>query len=219
MRKGTKMAMRPFSFSACRFLSGLAALVLFTAVLFSLTACDSEFKIESLPKVDSKSTTDTAAQADTQAAPAPVEKDYVYTSIGKRDPFRSVFDDAGGADVVTQTDTILGPLQSYDVNSFKVMGIVWGISSPSAMVQDPTGKTHVVKTGTLIGRNWGRVIKIKRDSIVILEQSPLPNGTKVSNIVEIKLPSKTIKPMENEIDLDKVTGEENPEDTQGIDGL
>jgi len=28
---------------------------------------------------------------------APVlEKDYVYTSIGKRDPFRSIFDDVGG---------------------------------------------------------------------------------------------------------------------------
>jgi len=53
-----------------------------------------------------------------------------------------------------------------------------------------------------MGRNWGRVVKIKRDAIVVLEQSPLPNGRKVSSLIELKLPIKTIKPTENEVDLD-----------------
>ena len=144
-----------------------------------------------------------------------IGKDYVYTSIGKRDPFRSPFDDMDEFNPLKpENQSILSPLQNYEVNSFSVKGIVWGISSPTAMVQAPDGNSYIVKTGTLIGRNWGKVVKIKRDSIVILEQSPLPGGGKVSNMIELKLPVRTIKPRDMEFDRGELLGEGTEEVTE-----
>lgn len=191
-------------------------------LLMLLTACGSEFVVEPLPASQTPAAPAAPAPAPEEAAAPAAEqptRDYVYTSIGKRDPFRSVFDDVGGEEAIRQAETILGPLQAFDVNSFTVSAVVWGISSPTAMVQAPDGKTHIVKVGTLMGRNWGRVIKILRDGIVILEQSPLPDGTKVSNLVDLKLPVKTIKGMEDEVDLDVLDRAEQQPDLSGIDGL
>lgn len=136
-----------------------------------------------------------------------IEKDYVYTSIGKRDPFKSIFDDAafenGGN---AGQETIISPLQNYDVNSFVVTAIVWGVSSPTAMVAAPDGQTYVVKTGTLIGRNWGRVIKIKHDRIVVLETKTLPSGGgKVSHMIELQLPVNKIQSQESQLDISDST--------------
>ncbi len=168
----------------------LAAVVLI--VLAMLAACGSDITVSKSTK---KKAPEARSAQETVAAVAPaakVEKDYVYTSIGKRDPFRSIFDETGGEATMDAVETILSPLQNYDITSFTVTAILWGIPSPSAMVVAPDSKTYTVKQGTLIGRNWGRVVKIKRDGIVVLEQTRMPNGQKITNTITLKLPVKTI---------------------------
>ncbi|RJO63405.1 MAG: hypothetical protein C4523_20470 [Myxococcales bacterium] len=189
-------------------LPGFVAICAVAAFAIALAACGSEISV-------GKATKKKAAEEQTQAQPpapaapvAEVEKDYVYTSIGKRDPFRSIFDEAGVEATVNPEEAVLSPLQNYDVNSFRVSAIVWGVPSPTAVVAAPDNNTYLVKTGTLIGRNWGKVVKIKRDAVVVLEQSSLDKDMKVSNLIELKLPAKTIQPMESQteipgIDLEK----------------
>lgn len=177
--------------SACRLVAGVICLGAFGLML---TACGAQIEMKSAasnaPKADEKPKVEAAKEA----PKAEAEKDYVYTSIGKRDPFYTPFDDLNAeAQANKEENVTLSPLQNYDVGTFSVSGIIWGISSPTAMVIAPDGQTYIIKTGSLIGRNWGKVVKIKRDAVVILEQSPLPDGTKVSNMVEIKLPMNNLR--------------------------
>ncbi len=109
-----------------------------------------------------------AAPSPVAATAPPVDPDYSYNSIGKRDPFRSFIN----RDVVAPVGAgeQLTPLQMFDLEQFKLVAIVWGQQQPIAMVQDPEGTGHVIDVGTLIGKRWGKVTQIKSDEIVITEQ-------------------------------------------------
>jgi len=99
---------------------------------------------------------------------------YSYSSIGKRDPFRSFIQKEV---VVNHDGGALGPLQLHEIDSYKLTGIVSNPSAPHALVRDPDGTGHVVELGTLVGRNWGKVTEIKSSEIVITEEyrDPIEN--------------------------------------------
>lgn len=99
---------------------------------------------------------------------------YSYSSIGKRDPFRSFIQKEV---VVSHDGGVLGPLQIHEVDSYTLTGIIANPSAPYALVKDPDGIGHVVELGTLVGRNWGKVTEIKPEEIVITEEyrDPIEN--------------------------------------------
>jgi len=88
-----------------------------------------------------------------------------YNPIGKRDPFRSFV--GGPVDNSIRSPT---PLQRFDIDQLSLVGIVWGVDDPQALVSDPDKKNHVVEMGTYIGKNWGKVTEITSRSIVITEE-------------------------------------------------
>ncbi len=148
--------------------------------------------------VAKKAEADDAEKATDEAKPEDVAKsaDYVYTSVGKRDPFRSPFEDLEADEIVgSEDDRVIGPLQTYDLSSFTVSGIIWGTTSPTAMVVAPDNSSYIVKVGTLIGKNWGKVTKIKQDRIVVQEVIRKGSGQKITQTTELKLPLKRITPM------------------------
>jgi type IV pilus assembly protein PilP len=65
----------------------------------------------------------------------------------------------------------LSPLEQKDLSQLKVVGIVWDIREPRAMVEDNTGLGYVVKVGTPIGTQDGTVKAIHRNQIVVEEWS------------------------------------------------
>jgi len=87
-----------------------------------------------------------------------------------RDPFRSYFTEVLIAGGDTGPITEVPPLQQYEVDQFTVLGIIFGVATPTALVADPMNQTHTVKIGTIIGRNWGKVIKIRKDAVVVNEE-------------------------------------------------
>jgi type IV pilus assembly protein PilP len=111
-----------------------------------------------------------AEAAATEATPEPTPEEepvveYNYDPIGKRDPFRSL--------VVAELQpsaTPLTELQRYDLDQLKVVGIIYGIASPRAMIQTPDGKGHVAKKGTPIGKGRGRVTRITQREVVVAEE-------------------------------------------------
>lgn len=123
------------------------------------------------------------AEAGAEDPLADMAPSYTYNPIGKRDPFRSFFKGQDDGTIVNPT-----PLQRFEVDQYLLVGVVWGVSSPKAMVQDPEGTGHVVQAGTYIGKNWGKVSAITSTSVVITEEFTNIDGELVTNQLTLDLP-------------------------------
>jgi type IV pilus assembly protein PilP len=115
-----------------------------------------------------------AAPAVANAAPAEsnleggfgsVAENYVYETTGKRDPFRSF--KFGGEDMIA---TGFGPLGDYELGQLSVVAVVWDTGKPRALVADPGGRSFVIREGSQIGKNNGRVIHIG-DNLVLVKET------------------------------------------------
>ena len=85
---------------------------------------------------------------------------YVYRSIGRRDPFRSLVTKKGEGSGQTDVGTL-------DASNVTLTGIIWGASGKLALVHDTQGVGYVLKSGDkIIG---GSVYAIT-DSSVVFEQ-------------------------------------------------
>ena len=80
------------------------------------------------------------------------------------------------------------PLQRFDIDQYKLVGIVWGISDPRAMVQDPENTGHVIEIGTYIGKNWGKITQITSNAVVVTEEYQTIDGELVTNQITMALP-------------------------------
>jgi type IV pilus assembly protein PilP len=148
-------------------------------------ACDSKAPPPPpTPTVKKKKDDDKKAQ---DAAKPAAPEDYAYSPVGKRDPFRPFFVDQDDADA-EKAKRELTELQHFETDQLRLVAIIGSTSQPLAMFEDPTGKGHIVTTGTPIGRNGGRVNKIKKDEVVILEELPDALGKKKTSPMTIKLP-------------------------------
>lgn len=87
---------------------------------------------------------------------------------GGRDPFRPM---TLRAKVNTRSRENLSPLERLDLSQLKVVGIIWDIKEPRAMVEDTAGLGYVVKVGTPIGSNDGTVKAIHRNQVVVEEST------------------------------------------------
>ena len=113
---------------------------------------------------------------------------YTYNPIGKRDPFRSFISGPREDDIRSPT-----PLQRWDIDQFLLVGIVWGVEQPKAMVEDPENQSHVLEIGTYIGRNWGKVTQVTADSVIITEEYQTIEGELVTEQVTLALPVEELQ--------------------------
>lgn len=97
--------------------------------------------------------------------------EYTYNPFGKRDPFESFINTAKEERVISDN-----PLLNWDLNKFDLVGIVWGMANPRAIVRDGDGKGHIIRNGTRIGRNRGKVMRILKDRVVVAEEYRDPLG-------------------------------------------
>jgi type IV pilus assembly protein PilP len=121
------------------------------------------------------------------------EEMYVYTPVGKRDPFRPYFLDVKVANKSANTAQIT-ELETFDIEQLRLTSIITGIEQPMAMVEDPTGKGHAIVVGTPIGKNGGRVAKIKRDEVIIEEEYIDSEGKRIVSKVTMRLPVEKVNP-------------------------
>lgn len=89
-----------------------------------------------------------------------------FSSQGKRDPFRPA---TMRARTVARQRENLSPLERFDLGQLKVVGVVWDLKEPRAMIEDSAGLGYIVKLGTPIGANDGTVKAIARNEIVVEE--------------------------------------------------
>lgn len=117
-----------------------------------------------------------------------------YSTAGKRDPFRPLGFGKSVAKIPPQCqEGNLSPLQEVTISQLKLVGIIWNIGEPRAMVEDTAGLGYVIKLGTPIGecQKEGRVKAIRPREVVIEEKDRDPIfGTSKTREVVMKLHSE-----------------------------
>lgn len=83
-----------------------------------------------------------------------------------RDPFRPA---TLRKKMVARPRENLSPLERFELNQLRIVGIVWDMKEPRAMVEDTAGLGYTIKVGAPIGANDGVVKAIHRNEIIIEE--------------------------------------------------
>jgi type IV pilus assembly protein PilP len=104
------------------------------------------------------------------AKPEATADGYIYDPVGRRDPFRPYRDNKVGiGQLGVQRERPLEALENFDVKALEVVAIIWGISRPKALIEDPNKIIHTVVKGMRIGKNDGIVAEIREGEVVIVE--------------------------------------------------
>jgi type IV pilus assembly protein PilP len=92
---------------------------------------------------------------------------FIYDPKGRRDPFGPYIELQ-----LNQDENFAGPLlplQRFDVNELRLIGIMWNVKDPKAMFVDPNSQIHVVGKDYRVGRNNGYIAVIREGEVVIVE--------------------------------------------------
>jgi len=125
-----------------------------------------------------------------EAAPEkPATPEWSYTSVGKRDPFRSFLAESsrGASSLSTRCAT---PLGRYEIEQLKLVAVVTGLEDPVAMVETPGGTGFPVRRGACIGKNGGTVAAIRSGEIVVAEWASRADGTRDRTQTILSLPKR-----------------------------
>ena len=129
-----------------------------------------------------------AAAPAAPAAPAP-EAEVAYSSVGKRDPFKSFLGDlrATTGAVVTRCNT---PLGRFELDQLRLVAVITGLADPLAMVEAPTGVGYAIRKGACIGKNGGVVATIRTGEVVVTEWAMRADGTREKTETALRLPKE-----------------------------
>ncbi len=108
--------------------------------------------------------------APVSAAKDPNAAPFVYSPVGKRDPFRSYLIELERQTALASSGRQKEPTEMFEVDQYHLTAIISGTSQPKAMVEDPTGRGHVVHLGSRLGKNSGRISRITGSELVITEE-------------------------------------------------
>ncbi len=121
----------------------------------------------------------------------PVEP-YAYSAQGFSDPFNvenlkpkrvvSARSD-GGPDTNRRRE----PLENYPLDSLKMVGTLFRADEQRAIIQTPEGAVQTVVAGNYLGQNYGKIISIDENEIVVEEQVLNSAGTWVGRDASIKV--------------------------------
>jgi Tfp pilus assembly protein PilP len=110
---------------------------------------------------------------------------FQYDRIGLRDPFRTFEMEEKGRRALLGADT--GPLEQYDVNQMSLLAVVWNTGAARALIQDPSGKSYIIGSGTRIGKNQGRVTNIDDNLVVVNETYVDFLGQETTKDIEMRI--------------------------------
>ncbi len=134
---------------------------------------------------DAMASTSQSPSAKTSAAEQPY-----YDPKGKIDPFEPLFRDKPTVALVKKKKKRAPrtPLEKIDLSQLKLVGIILASSGNRALVEESNGKGYVVKKGTYMGTNAGKVVKIDKDTVIVAEEYEDFRGNVTLRNKELKLP-------------------------------
>jgi Tfp pilus assembly protein PilP len=136
-------------------------------LLFMLTLVYSLVGRTEEPVTDEKM--DSAASVenlDNQNNPQPNPK--AGSPVANRDPFRP-FIKIVGEEEETGDGSLTPPIKRYELQEFRIAGILWLEGEPRAMVVDPEKNTYYLAVGDEIGNKGGVILEIRNTGILVRE--------------------------------------------------
>lgn len=97
-------------------------------------------------------------------------KKFIYNPSGRKSPFQPPKNIRSKQGYKEEEETIRTGLLAYDLESLTLTSLLWDVDDPRALIKDPTGQTHKVKEGVLIGRKDGYIAKIREGEVVVVEK-------------------------------------------------
>ena len=128
-----------------------------------------------------------AAAAPDGGPAAPPAPEWIYSSVGKRDPFRSFISEleASHGGVLTRCNT---PLGRFELEQLRLVAVVTGLADPVAMLEAPNGVGYTVRRGACLGKNGGVVATIRSGEVVVSEWAIKADGSRDKTQTILKLP-------------------------------
>jgi type IV pilus assembly protein PilP len=129
-------------------------------------------------------TREAAAQSPSKIPPS-------YDPKGKIDPFEPLFKETPTVAEVKKERKKRAPrtpLERIDIGQLKLVGIILAESGNKALVEEASGKGYIIKIGTYLGTNSGKVVKIEKDTVVVAEEYEDVLGNVTVRNTEIKIP-------------------------------
>lgn len=115
----------------------------------------------------------------------------IYDGTGKIDPFEPLFREQQGIAKKTKKKikrVPRTPLERIDLAQLKLVGIILAASGNRALVEESSGKGYVIKKGTYIGTNGGKIVKIQKERVYVEEKFEDVFGKIQTRQRELKLP-------------------------------
>jgi len=150
--------------------TGTAATIVL-AFLLATVAAGQVMAQEAAPAAPAEATTEEKAvmapEQKRSVAEVLEDENFHYNSAGRRDPFKSLLT----LQEKKKDVSLLPPIQQLDLDKIKVTGIVMDEKEgPRAMIKASSGRTFIVKKGTIIGKNEGEVIEVSLQGFRVVEK-------------------------------------------------
>jgi len=118
-----------------------------------------------------------------------------YNPKGKIDPFAPLFNDEpeikkGSFQPVIDRAGKRTVLEKIELGQLRLTGIILAASGNRGLVQESTGKGHIVTIGTYIGARGGQVVSILKDRVIVEEKMKNFSGKIIIEQREIKIIKK-----------------------------
>ena len=103
---------------------------------------------------------------------------FLYQDQDKRDPFEPAPPEANARNMAgprPDQNRPREPLESFPLDSLKMVGTIGSKGSMEALIKDPQGVIHQVRVGEYMGQNYGHVTQVTTDEVDLVEL--VPNGS------------------------------------------
>jgi len=145
------------------------------------------------PEPQTKKLESTLASTDSQvAALLNLQAQAPYNPKGKVDPFEALLREESvqpvGSKPLRKKRDPQGPLEKIDLGQLKLVAIITATSGNRALVEEATGKGYILREGTFVGLNSGKVVDIAIDKVMVEEEFEDAYGKTITQKKEITLP-------------------------------
>ena len=134
-----------------------------------------------------KAVVDAAPTEDKKEDDASYSYEVMQNGQQRRDPFKTYYDELAGQEQQGIEPSKLTELQKIDLDKLKLTAVVVGTATPMALVEDPTGKGHTLRIGTLVGKRLGQVKHIRRGEVIVQEEFRDFTGKRIPQLKELQL--------------------------------
>jgi type IV pilus assembly protein PilP len=111
----------------------------------------------------------------------PEHESVPYQASDRRSPFRPQLPEpeeapSGSSELVPDPERTREPLEAYDLEALRLVGILTMSGQTHALVRAPDGEVHRLRTGSYLGNNHGRIVSITDSTVQLVELVPTGGG-------------------------------------------